>query len=135
MASQCNSLVRECEELLKEPRYAIIKYATRGSKPPISDIYTELYSCQWLASATPSPGLLIKMDEKIQTIKRAALQLKEISGGIQAVDRNADRILTSTKMLEINVSDVLEPGSGRPGLFPRGWHRRCAESSHPIAGW
>jgi hypothetical protein len=55
--------------------------------------------------------LLIKMDEKIQTIKRAALQLKEISGGIQAVDRNADRILTSTKMLEINVSDVLELGN------------------------
>ena len=51
---------------------------------------------------------LTKMDEKIQTIKRAALQLKEVSGGIQAVDRNADRILTSTKMLEINVSDVLE---------------------------
>ena len=55
--------------------------------------------------------LLIKMDEKIQTIKKAALQLKEISGGIQAVDRNADRILTSTKMLEINVSDVLELGN------------------------
>ena len=54
--------------------------------------------------------LLIKMDEKIQTIKKAALQLKEISGGIQAVDRNADRILTSIKMLEINVSDVLELG-------------------------
>ena len=52
--------------------------------------------------------LLIKMDEKIQTIKRTALQLKEISGGIQAVDRNADRILTSTKMLEINISDALE---------------------------
>ena len=52
--------------------------------------------------------LLTKMDEKIQTIKRAAMELKEISGGIQAVDRNADRILTSAKMLEINVSDVLE---------------------------
>jgi hypothetical protein len=51
---------------------------------------------------------LTKMDEKIQVIKKAALELKEISGGIQAVDRNADRILTSAKMLEINVSDVLE---------------------------
>ena len=52
--------------------------------------------------------LLTKMDEKIQAIKKAALELKELSGGIQAVDRNADRILTSAKMLEINVSDVLE---------------------------
>jgi hypothetical protein len=52
--------------------------------------------------------LLVKMDEKIQAIKKAALELKEVSGGIQAVDRNADRILTSAKMLEINVSDVLE---------------------------
>jgi hypothetical protein len=52
--------------------------------------------------------LLVKMDEKIQAIKEAALELKEISGGIQAIDRNADRILTSAKMLEINVSDVLE---------------------------
>jgi hypothetical protein len=52
--------------------------------------------------------LVVEMDEKIQAIKKAALELKEISGGIQAVDRNADRILTSAKMLEINVSDVLE---------------------------
>jgi hypothetical protein len=52
--------------------------------------------------------LVIEMDEKIQAIKKAALELKEISGGIQAVDRNADRILTSAKMLEVNVSDVLE---------------------------
>jgi hypothetical protein len=52
--------------------------------------------------------LVAKMDEKIQAIKKAALELKEISGGIEAVDRNADRILTSAKMLEINVSDVLE---------------------------
>lgn len=52
-------------------------------------------------------GFLTKMDEKIQTIKEAALELKEMSGGIQAVDRNVDRILASTKMLEINVSDVI----------------------------
>jgi len=52
--------------------------------------------------------LVVKMDEKIQAIKKAALELKELSDGIQAVDRNADRILTSAKMLEINVSDVLE---------------------------
>ena len=52
--------------------------------------------------------LLVKMDEKIQAIKKAALELKEMAGGIQAVDRNADRILVSIKMLEINVSDALD---------------------------
>lgn len=52
--------------------------------------------------------LVKEMDKKIQAIKKAALELKEISGGIEAVDRNADRILTSAKMLEINVSDVLD---------------------------
>ncbi len=52
--------------------------------------------------------LVVDMDEKIQAIKKAALELKELSGGMQAVDRNADRILASVKMLEINVSDVLE---------------------------
>ena len=52
--------------------------------------------------------VLMKMDEKIQAIREAALELKEISGGIQAVDRNVDRILVSVKMLEINVSDVIE---------------------------
>ncbi len=49
---------------------------------------------------------LNKIDNQIQIIKRAALELKNISGGVQAVDCNAQRILASTKMLEINVSDL-----------------------------
>jgi hypothetical protein len=51
---------------------------------------------------------LIELDERIQAIKRAAMELKQLSGGIQAVDRNVDRILASVKVLEINVSDVLD---------------------------
>jgi len=51
---------------------------------------------------------LKKMDVRIKKIKKAALELKEFSGGIQAVDRNASRILASVKMLEINISDILE---------------------------
>ncbi|MFC2050121.1 hypothetical protein ACFLTN_02955 [Chloroflexota bacterium] len=47
-----------------------------------------------------------EMTEKIQAIKEAATELKHISGGVQAVDRNADRILASVKMLEINISDI-----------------------------
>jgi len=46
------------------------------------------------------------MIEKIQAIKDAATELKRISGGIQAVDRNVDRILASVKMLEINISEI-----------------------------
>ena len=61
-----------------------------------------------MEKVTVDKDLLTKMDANIQAIKKATLQLKEISSGIQAVDRNADRILSSVKMLEINVSDVLE---------------------------
>lgn len=47
-----------------------------------------------------------EMAEKIQAMKEAATKLQKISGGIQAVDRNVDRILASVKMLEINISDI-----------------------------
>lgn len=50
---------------------------------------------------------LKKIDTRIKTIKKAAQELKTLSGGIQAVDRNADRILASVKMLEINITDLL----------------------------
>jgi hypothetical protein len=48
-----------------------------------------------------------EMAEKIRAIKEAATELQNISGGIQAVKRNVDRILASVKMLEINISDTL----------------------------
>ena len=51
-------------------------------------------------------GELRKLDTRIKTIKKATLELKQLSGGIQAIDRNAERILASVKMLEINISDV-----------------------------
>jgi len=50
---------------------------------------------------------LRKLNTRIQTIKKAAQELKSLSSGIQAVDRNADRILASVKMLEINITDLL----------------------------
>jgi hypothetical protein len=49
-----------------------------------------------------------RIDTRIQAIKKAAQELKRFSGGIQAVERNADRILASVKMLEINISDLLD---------------------------
>ena len=49
-----------------------------------------------------------KLDTRIKAIKKAAQELKKISKGIQAIDRNTERILASVKMLEINISDLLE---------------------------
>ena len=46
------------------------------------------------------------MADKIQALKQTAMELKAMSGGIQAVDRNVDRILTSVRMLEINVGEL-----------------------------
>ncbi len=47
-------------------------------------------------------------DDLIKRLRHIAEELKEKSGGIQAVDRNVDRILANVKMLELNVSDVME---------------------------
>ncbi len=49
-----------------------------------------------------------KMVKKIRSIKRSAVELRDLSEGIQAVDRNVDRILASIKMLEINIVDVAD---------------------------
>ena len=44
----------------------------------------------------------------IQRMHRLADELKEKAGGIQAVERNLDHILSNIKMLELNISDVEE---------------------------
>jgi hypothetical protein len=49
-----------------------------------------------------------EMDELIKRLRCIAEELKEKSGGIQAVDRNLDRILSNVTMLELNISDVRE---------------------------
>ena len=46
------------------------------------------------------------MVTKIRALRRNAEALKEISGGIPAVDKNADRILACVKMLELDISDA-----------------------------
>ncbi len=48
------------------------------------------------------------IDEKIQLMKKAAQELKEMGKNIPAMDRNLVRILASIKMLELNISDVLD---------------------------
>jgi len=45
---------------------------------------------------------------KIQTLKRTAEELNRMGEDFPALDRNSTRILASIKMLELNVSDVVE---------------------------
>lgn len=49
-----------------------------------------------------------RMAEAIADIKKAAVKLRRISGGIQAVDRNVEGILANVKVLELNISDLVD---------------------------
>ena len=48
------------------------------------------------------------MADKIKAIRQNATELKEMSGGIQAVDRNVDRILACVKILEIDINEAAD---------------------------
>ena len=50
------------------------------------------------------------MDQKIQSMKRDAEALKNMTDDFPALYRNTSRIQASIKMLELNVSDLLEMG-------------------------
>jgi hypothetical protein len=57
-----------------------------------------------------TPGLK-DMAQQIAAIRSAAEELKQMAGdSFPAVEKNADRILASVKMLELNVTDVVELG-------------------------
>ncbi|NIS61394.1 MAG: hypothetical protein GTO13_12060 [Proteobacteria bacterium] len=47
------------------------------------------------------------MDRRIQSIKKSVIDLRNRGQQIEAVRRNADRILASIRMLELNVSDLI----------------------------
>lgn len=49
-----------------------------------------------------------EMDEKIQLLRKTAEELMAIGGEIEAVKKNLVRLLASTAMLELNISDVRE---------------------------
>lgn len=53
---------------------------------------------------------LKKIHTKIQLMKKTAEELKRMGENFPAIRRNSIRILASVKMLEINVSDVIELG-------------------------
>ncbi len=48
------------------------------------------------------------MDARIKELRRTATEIRELGQGIEAVRRNADRVLASVKMIELNVCDVVE---------------------------
>jgi hypothetical protein len=50
----------------------------------------------------------------IRSARKAVEELKRLSENFPAVARNAERMLASLKMLEINVSDVMDPGGIDP---------------------
>jgi uncharacterized protein YukE len=47
-----------------------------------------------------------EIDAKIQEIKEAANEIEKLGGDIEAVKKNLVRLRASTKMLELNISDV-----------------------------
>jgi len=56
-----------------------------------------------------NPGIdLNKINAKIQMMKQAAEELNQLGENFPALARNTVRILASVKMLEINVSDLVE---------------------------
>jgi len=55
-----------------------------------------------------TPNELKKIDEKIQVMKRTAQELNRLGDNFPALARNSVRILASIKMLEINISDLVE---------------------------
>jgi predicted N-acyltransferase len=48
------------------------------------------------------------MNSKIKVIKAAATELHQMADAFPAIARNSARILSSTKMLEINLSDIVD---------------------------
>lgn len=50
---------------------------------------------------------LYRMDDKIQTVKALLLELEDMGQDFPALLRNAKRALASVKMLEFNISDVI----------------------------
>jgi len=53
-------------------------------------------------------GSVKRMASKIKSIKKYAYEIRSEADEFEAVKRNIDRILASVRMLEINISDVIE---------------------------
>ena len=45
---------------------------------------------------------------KIRALRENAEELKQLAAGIPTVDKNVDRILANVRMLEVNISEVVD---------------------------
>lgn len=54
-----------------------------------------------------------EMNDKITAIKKLTTELNQMAGGFPAIAKNTARILSSVKMLEINVCDLVDVESER----------------------
>ena len=55
-----------------------------------------------------SPNDIKKIYDKIRVLKRTAEELNRMGEDFPALARNSTRILASVKMLELNVSDLVD---------------------------
>ena len=53
---------------------------------------------------------LKEIDKRIQSMKKTAEELRQMADRFPALYRNTARILASIKMLEINISDIVDTG-------------------------
>lgn len=51
---------------------------------------------------------LAQMDDRIRTVKKMIDELYTLAEGFPAVRKNAERIMANIKMLEINISDIID---------------------------
>ena len=63
-----------------------------------------------MAVGDANDAVLLELDRHLRAIVEAAFEMKRTASGVQAIERNLDRLLASAQMLALNISDVL----GRP---------------------
>jgi hypothetical protein len=51
---------------------------------------------------------IAEMDKKIKLLRITAEELMSLAGDVEAVKKNLVRLLASTRMLELNISDAME---------------------------
>ena len=53
---------------------------------------------------------IAEMDRKVEALREMVQDLFDSAGDVEAVRRNAKRILASVKMLELNICDIAPTG-------------------------
>lgn len=56
---------------------------------------------------------LRKISAKVKLMKDTAVELEKLGGNFPALGKNVARILASLKMLELNISDIVDLSTSR----------------------